>query len=99
MYRDQQFSADMNSRAVKRISDVARLRAAQFSEDRGPMAHPVRPDSYVKMDNFYTSTVYEKASDAGNGMGRAREGAACTRRAREGAACTRARAIRFPSLR
>lgn len=46
--------------AVKRIEDVMRLRSAQFSEDAGPMAHAVRPDSYIKMDNFYTVTVYEK---------------------------------------
>ena len=49
-----------NSRPVKRIEDVARVRTAQFSEDAGPMAHPIRPDSYIKMDNFYTCTVYEK---------------------------------------
>lgn len=47
-------------RAVKRIEDAMRLRSAQFSEDAGPMAHPIRPDSYIKMDNFYTVTVYEK---------------------------------------
>ncbi len=50
----------MNSRPVKRISDVKKLMAAQFPEDSGPMTHPVRPDSYIKMDNFYTMTVYEK---------------------------------------
>merc|ERR1719451_125239 len=60
VYRDQEFTSDMNSRAVKRIADVARLRAAQFPQDAGPMAHPIRPDSYIKMDNFYTVTVYEK---------------------------------------
>lgn len=63
VYRDQEFSADMNSRPVKRIEDVVRLRSAQFSEDGGPMAHPVRPDSYIKMDNFYTVTVYEKGAE------------------------------------
>jgi len=63
VYRDQEFSADLNSRAVKRIEDAARVRAAQFSEDSGPMAHPVRPDSYIKMDNFYTVTVYEKGAE------------------------------------
>lgn len=63
VFRDQGFSADMNSRAVKRIEDVAVLRASQFSEDAGPMAHPIRPDSYIKMDNFYTVTVYEKGSE------------------------------------
>ena len=60
VFRDQEFSSDMNSRAVKRIEDVRGLRMAQFSEDSGPMAHPIRPDSYIKMDNFYTTTVYEK---------------------------------------
>jgi aminopeptidase N len=63
VYRDQEFSADMNSRAVKRIEDAVRLRAAQFSEDAGPMAHPIRPESYIKMDNFYTLTVYEKGAE------------------------------------
>ncbi|GBF99643.1 hypothetical protein Rsub_12580 [Raphidocelis subcapitata] len=65
VFRDQEFSSDMNSRAVKRIEDAMRLRAAQFSEDSGPMAHPIRPDSYIKMDNFYTVTVYEKARGGG----------------------------------
>ena len=63
VYRDQEFTSDMNSRAVKRIADVARLRAAQFPQDAGPMAHPIRPDSYIKMDNFYTVTVYEKGAE------------------------------------
>ncbi|MEW5309288.1 MAG: hypothetical protein WDW38_001184 [Sanguina aurantia] len=63
VYRDQEFSADMNSRPVKRIEDVAMLRVAQFSEDSGPMAHPIRPESYIKMDNFYTLTVYEKGAE------------------------------------
>ena len=53
----------MNSRGVKRISDVAGLRAAQFPQDAGPMAHPIRPESYIKMDNFYTVTVYEKGAE------------------------------------
>ena len=56
----QEFSSDLNSRPVERIGNVRVLRSAQFSEDCGPMAHPIRPDSYVKMDNFYTVTVYEK---------------------------------------
>lgn len=60
VYRDQEFSADMNSRPVKRISDVMRLRMAQFRQNAGPMAHPIRPESYISMDNFYTVTVYEK---------------------------------------
>lgn len=63
VYRDQEFSADMNSRGVKRIGDVSRLRAAQFPQDAGPMAHPIRPESYIKMDNFYTVTVYEKGAE------------------------------------
>lgn len=53
----------MNSRPVKRIEDVVRLRTAQFSEDSGPIAHPIRPESYIKMDNFYTVTVYEKGAE------------------------------------
>jgi aminopeptidase N len=60
VYRDSEFTSDLNSRAVKRIEDVMMMRTAQFSQDAGPMAHPIRPDSYVKMDNFYTVTVYEK---------------------------------------
>jgi len=63
VYRDQEFTSDMNSRPVKRITDVARLRAAQFPQDAGPMSHPIRPDSYIKMDNFYTVTVYEKGAE------------------------------------
>lgn len=63
MYRDQEFSADMNSRPVKRIDDVVMLRGRQFAEDAGPMAHPVRPDSYMAIDNFYTVTVYEKGAE------------------------------------
>jgi aminopeptidase N len=63
VFRDQQFSADMGSAAVKRIADVRRLRLAQFPEDAGPMAHPIRPESYVSMDNFYTATVYEKGAE------------------------------------
>lgn len=63
VYRDQEFSADMSSRAVKRIEDVRHLRAYQFPEDAGPMAHPVRPESYVEINNFYTTTVYEKGAE------------------------------------
>ncbi len=63
VFRDQEFSADMGSRAAKRISDVRALRARQFPEDAGPMAHPVRPDSYVEINNFYTATVYEKGAE------------------------------------
>jgi len=63
VFRDQEFSADLGSRAVKRIEDVRRLRAHQFPEDAGPMAHPVRPDSYIEINNFYTTTVYEKGAE------------------------------------
>ncbi|MGQ0590027.1 MAG: aminopeptidase N [Sphingosinicella sp.] len=63
VFRDQQFSADMGSRAVKRIEDVRMLRAAQFPEDSGPLAHPVRPDSYMEISNFYTATVYNKGAE------------------------------------
>lgn len=63
VYRDQQFSADMNSAAVKRIDDVRILRQHQFPEDGGPMAHPVRPASYVEINNFYTMTVYNKGAE------------------------------------
>ena len=67
VFRDQEFSMDMggseSARAVKRIDDVRHLREVQFPEDAGPMAHPVRPDSYVEIDNFYTPTVYEKGAE------------------------------------
>jgi aminopeptidase N len=63
VFRDQQFSADMGSAAVKRIADVRGLRAGQFPEDSGPMAHPVRPDSYIEINNFYTATVYVKGAE------------------------------------
>lgn len=63
VFRDQEFSADQRSRAVKRIKDVKALRARQFPEDSGPLAHPVRPKSYVKIDNFYTATIYEKGAE------------------------------------
>ncbi|HWT11931.1 MAG TPA: aminopeptidase N [Allosphingosinicella sp.] len=63
VFRDQQFSADMGSRAVKRIEDVRMLRAAQFPEDAGPLAHPVRPESYIEISNFYTATVYNKGAE------------------------------------
>jgi aminopeptidase N len=63
VFRDQEFSSDLNSRPVERIANVKKLRAFQFPEDSGPMAHPVRPDSYIKMDNFYTMTVYEKGAE------------------------------------
>jgi len=63
VFRDQQFSADMAGEAVKRIGDVDRLRRSQFPEDSGPMAHPIRPDSYIEINNFYTPTVYEKGAE------------------------------------
>ena len=63
VFRDQQFSADQGSAAVKRIEDVRVLRAAQFPEDSGPLAHPIRPDSYMEIGNFYTATVYNKGAE------------------------------------
>lgn len=63
VFRDQEFSADMGSRAVCRIGDVRGLRAAQFVEDAGPLAHPVRPEAYREINNFYTATVYEKGAE------------------------------------
>jgi len=63
VFRDQQFSADMTSHGVKRIQDVNVLRSQQFREDSSPMAHPIRPDSYVEIDNFYTVTVYNKGAE------------------------------------
>ncbi|MCU7930627.1 MAG: aminopeptidase N [Candidatus Thiodiazotropha sp. (ex Codakia rugifera)] len=63
VFRDQEFSADMGSRGVKRINDVRLLRSHQFAEDAGPMAHPVRPESYIEINNFYTVTVYEKGAE------------------------------------
>ena len=63
VYRDQEFSADQGSRAVKRIGDVRVLRAAQFREDAGPLAHPVQPQRYMAIDNFYTATVYQKGAE------------------------------------
>lgn len=63
VFRDQEFSADMQGRAVKRIHDVRDLRRRQFPEDAGPMAHPVRPDQYLEISNFYTATVYQKGGE------------------------------------
>jgi len=63
VFRDQNFSADMGSHAVKRIEDVRILRAAQFQEDSGPLAHPVRPESYMEISNFYTATIYNKGAE------------------------------------
>lgn len=63
VFRDQSFSADMNSAAVKRIRDVSRLRVSQFAEDAGPMSHPIRPASYITCNSFYTATVYNKGAE------------------------------------
>ncbi len=63
VFRDQEFSADMRGSAICRIKDVKALRARQFPEDAGPLAHPVRPDQYLKIDNFYTATIYEKGAE------------------------------------
>ncbi len=63
VFRDQQFSASERSAGVKRIEDVLRLRGAQFREDAGPLAHPVRPEEYIEINNFYTATVYEKGAE------------------------------------
>ena len=63
VFRDQEFSSDQRSRPVKRIQDVRGLRARQFPEDAGPLAHPVRPESYIEINNFYTATVYQKGAE------------------------------------
>src|SRR6185312_4240789 len=63
VFRDRAFSADQRGHAVQRIKDVRALRARQFAEDAGPLAHPVRPASYLKIDNFYTATIYEKGAE------------------------------------
>jgi aminopeptidase N len=63
VFRDQEFTSDLRSRGVKRIEDVVALRAQQFAEDSGPLAHPVRPESFIEINNFYTRTVYEKGAE------------------------------------
>ena len=63
VFRDQEFTSDLHSRSIKRIEDVNALRTFQFAEDAGPMSHPVRPESYIEMNNFYTFTVYEKGAE------------------------------------
>ena len=63
VFRDQEFSADLGERSLERIGDVIRLRAMQFPEDAGPMSHPVQPQEYAAIDNFYTATVYEKGAE------------------------------------
>jgi aminopeptidase N len=88
VFRDQEFSMDMagspSARAVKRIEDVRVLRTAQFPEDAGPMAHPVRPDSYMEINNFYTVTVYEKGAEVVRMMQTLAENAAQGVSCREG---------------
>ncbi|MBE9538923.1 MAG: aminopeptidase N [Proteobacteria bacterium] len=63
VFRDAEYTSDMGSRTVKRVEDVTYLRTAQFAEDGGPMAHPIRPDSFIEISNFYTVTVYEKGAE------------------------------------
>lgn len=63
VFRDQEFSADMNSRSVERIQSVQKLRSAQFAEDGGPTSHPIKPDTYMEINNFYTATIYEKGAE------------------------------------
>lgn len=63
VFRDQEFSADLNSRSLQRIDDVQHLRKMQFPEDAGPLAHPIRPDNFIEINNFYTMTVYEKGAE------------------------------------
>ena len=63
VFRDQEFSADLNSRDVERINSVSGLRLAQFSEDQGPTSHPIKPESYIEINNFYTATIYEKGAE------------------------------------
>ncbi|MCS5591647.1 MAG: aminopeptidase N [Gammaproteobacteria bacterium] len=63
VFRDQEFTSDLRSRSIQRITDVVALKTYQFAEDAGPMAHPVRPESYIEMNNFYTATVYNKGAE------------------------------------
>src|SRR5699024_1706973 len=63
VFREQSFSADQGMAAIKRIANVRGLRSVQFPEDAGPMAHPVRPESYIEMNNFYTMTIYQKGAE------------------------------------
>jgi len=63
VFRDQSFSGDMHSNETQRIGDIQTLREIQFTEDAGSMSHPIQPDSYIEMNNFYTATVYEKGSE------------------------------------
>lgn len=63
VFRDQEFTSDLNSSDVKRIDDVRIIRSAQFAEDASSMSHPIRPESYIEMNNFYTVTVYHKGAE------------------------------------
>lgn len=63
VFRDQEFSSDLGSRALNRIDAVKVMRTHQFSEDAGPMAHPIRPEKVIEMNNFYTVTVYDKGAE------------------------------------
>jgi len=84
VFRDQEYGADTYSRAVTRIQEVRGLRAAQFPEDAGPMKHPVRPQSYMEIRNFYTMTVYEKGAE----VVRMQHSLLARRSSRPGCACT-----------
>ena len=63
VFRDQQFTADVHNREIKRLDDAKFLRRSQFREDSGPTSHPVMPDKYQEIDNFYTTTIYEKGAE------------------------------------
>ena len=63
VYRDQEFTADLHNRSIKRLEDAKHLRKTQFREDSGPTSHPVRPEKYLEIDNFYTTTIYEKGAE------------------------------------
>ena len=104
VFRDQEFGADTYSRPVTRIQEVRGLRAAQFPEDAGPMAHPVRPQSYMEISNFYTATVYEKGAEVvrmihtliGRARVPARDGRLLPAPRRPGGDLRRIRATRWP---
>ena len=63
VFRDQEFTGDLHNKSIKRLEDVKFLRKNQFTEDSGPTSHPVMPESYLEIDNFYTTTIYEKGSE------------------------------------
>ena len=79
VFRDQEFSADERSATVQRIADVRQLRTQQFAEDAGPLAHPVRPETYIEINNFYTATVYEKGAGGAHDPDHPRPGAVSAR--------------------